>query len=68
MKRYHLIASFKIEERKGFPVTHQIDFETDSHEELNQKVLDFTMSYNHEYCHSMNFVVTEQNMENVKNE
>lgn len=67
MKRYQLKASFKEEQRKGFVVTHQIDFETDNHQELNQKILDFTMSYNHQWCYSMNFIVTEHSMETVEN-
>jgi len=66
LKRYHLVASFKNEQRKGFAVTRQIDFETNNHEELNQKVMDFTRSYNHQWCHSMNFIVTEHNVENIE--
>ena len=59
MKRYHLIAEFKEEQRKGFVVTHTIDVEIDSHNELNEKLESFTMSYNHNYCHSMKLQLME---------
>jgi len=59
MKRYHLVAEFKEEQRKGFVVTHTIDVEIDSHNELNEKLESFTMSYNHNYCHSMKLQLIE---------
>jgi len=59
MKRYHLVAEFKEEQRKGFVVTHTINIEIDSHNELNDKLESFTMSYNHNYCHSMKLQLIE---------
>jgi len=57
--RYHLTGSFKIEQRKGFIVTKVTDFESDSNEEINQKAMLFLSDYDHTYCHSLKFLVTE---------
>ena len=59
MKRYRLMASFIEEQRVGFQVHHTIDVEIDSHNELNEKLESFTMSYNHNYCHSMKLQLIE---------
>lgn len=57
--RYHLVGFFTEEQRKGFKVGHRIDFESDSNEEINKKAMAFLSGYNHKYCHSMDFHVTE---------
>jgi len=59
MKRYHLVAEFKEEQRKGFVVTHALNFETDSQAELNDKIGQFTSDYNHKFCHSMKLQLIE---------
>jgi len=57
--RYHLVASFVEEQRKGFRVGHQIDFESDDNEEINKRAMSFLSSYNHDYCDSLDFHVSE---------
>ena len=60
MSRYSLRASFAIEQRKGFVVhkTTSKDFETN--DELNAHMIQFLSDYNHAYCHSLDFHVTEK--------
>lgn len=61
--RYHVMAVFKEEQRKGFITTHMTDFETDSNEEVNERVTKFLLSYNHNYCHGLDFCVREKKEE-----
>jgi len=58
--RYHLTAFFCEEQRKGFKVCHRIVFESDSNQEINQKAMEFLQDYNHNYCHSLKFLVIEK--------
>ena len=58
--RYRLRASFNEEQRRGFIVTHTIDQEFDDNMELNKAADNFLSSYNHDYCHHMDFHITEQ--------
>ena len=58
--RYNLFASFVEEQRKGFKVGHRIDFESNSNTQINEKAMGFLSDYDHNYCHSLSFCVTEK--------
>ena len=61
MSRYHLVASFQEEQRKGFIVVHTADKEFNDNIELNEHVRLWLSAYHSEYCHHLKFEVTENN-------
>lgn len=59
MNRYKIIASFKEEQRKGFVVTHHLEKEYETAQNLTECVMRFLVKYNSEYCKGLDFHVME---------
>lgn len=65
MNRYKVIASFQEEQRKGFVVTHSIEKEYETADELTQGMGIFLSKYNSEFCHHLDFHVVEVTAEST---
>ena len=58
--RYHLHGHFVEEQRRGFPVHHEIDKYTDDFFELASILNLFTKDYNPTYCYGLAVGISEE--------
>jgi len=59
-KRYRVKASYKIEQRRGFVVSHVLEEWYETASEVSNGMSLFLRDYNSEYCHSLDFHVVEK--------
>ena len=58
--RYHFNGIYKEEQRRGFVVTHLLQKDYDTANELAQALSRFMKDYNSEYCYGLSIGISEE--------
>ncbi len=58
--RYHFNGHFIEEQRRGFPVHHQIQKDYETEKELSQAVGQFMKDYDSTYCYGLTMGISEE--------
>lgn len=58
--RYHFNGIYKIEQRRGFVVTHILQKDYDTEKELSKALGQFMNNYNPEYCYGLSIGISEE--------
>lgn len=58
--RYHINAHFVEEQRRGFPVHHQIEKDVETYAELQDTYDRFLASYDKVYCYGLVLGISEE--------